>query len=208
MRYLFELTLIGASFVCAAGCGSNGPSASQSDAPKADVADLATVLVDDLQGNQIPAIADGPSSVVVFLFLRTDCPISNRYAPEMQRLGEKFSAKGVRFRLVFPAASDSAAAIQEHVSEFRLPIEAVRDPTHALAQRCGVNTTPQAAVFLADGETLAYRGRIDDRYVDFGVSRPEPTTRDLEDALEAILAQRKVAVALTPAVGCPIGEPQ
>jgi hypothetical protein len=104
-------------------------------------------------------------------------------------------------------ASESAPTIREHLAAFRLPIEAVRDPAHALAQRCGVKTTPQAAVFLSEDKTLAYSGRIDDRYVDYGVSRAAPTTHDLEDALEAVLADRTIAVAKTPAVGCPIGAP-
>jgi hypothetical protein len=168
---------------------------------------LANVLVADLQGNQIPAASGGTGKAVVFLFVRTDCPISNRYAPEIQRLNEKFKAQGIRFWLVYPVAGESAATIREHTASFRLPIAAVRDPSHALAQRCGAATTPHAAVFLADDETLAYSGRIDDRYVDYGVSRAAPTTRDLEGALEAVLAGRTIAAATTPAVGCPIGDP-
>jgi hypothetical protein len=37
--------------------------------------------------------------------------------------------------------------------------------------------------------------------------RPEPTRRDLEEALEAVLAGREVAEPVTRAVGCYIAEP-
>jgi hypothetical protein len=170
-------------------------------------ANLETVFVEDLQGNRVPVITGGVTDITVFLFVRTECPISNRYVPEIRRLAEKFKPRGVRFQLVYSVATDTAAAIEDHLKAFQLPIPAVRDPSHSLAVRCGVTTTPHVAVFLADGETPAYSGRIDDRYVDFGVDRQTPTTHDLENTLEAILAGGKIAVATTPVIGCPIGEP-
>ncbi len=63
--------------------------------------------------------------------------------------------------------------------------------------------TPEVALFDAAGR-LAYLGRIDDRYVDFGVDRPAPATHDLAEALDAVLAGRPVAVPRTHAVGCAI----
>ena len=64
--------------------------------------------------------------------------------------------------------------------------------------------TPEAAVF-ADGE-LVYRGRIDDRFVDFGKTRAAATTHDLAFALQAILDGRPVPESRTRAVGCFIPE--
>ena len=63
--------------------------------------------------------------------------------------------------------------------------------------------TPEAAVFDAAGR-LAYHGRIDDRYVDFGVDRPAPTTHDLADAVTAVLAGAPCRAPVVPAVGCAI----
>jgi hypothetical protein len=51
---------------------------------------------------------------------------------------------------------------------------------------------------------LRYRGRIDDRYLDFGVDRLTPTTHELDEALAAVLAGREVARPVVPAVGCAI----
>ena len=62
-----------------------------------------------------------------------------------------------------------------------LPI--ARDTALALVKKTGVSVTPEVAVIDAQGE-MAYRGRVDDRYVDFGVDRPAPTTRDLDHARE------------------------
>ena len=46
---------------------------------------------------------------------------------------------------------------------------------------------------------MAYRGRVDDRYVDFGVDRPAPTTRDLDQALTNLLAGTPVEPKTTRA---------
>jgi hypothetical protein len=47
-----------------------------------------------------------------------------------------------------------------------------------------------------------YRGRIDDRYIEFGKDRPQPTVRDLERALAAIVAGKPIPVVKTKAIGC------
>jgi hypothetical protein len=91
--------------------------------------------------------------------------------------------------------------IREHVKKFGYAIEWQRDPGLDLVRRTGVTVTPEVAVIDAGGR-MVYRGRIDDRYIDFGRDRPQPTERDLERALDAVVAGRPVPVAQTHAVGC------
>jgi hypothetical protein len=64
-----------------------------------------------------------------------------------------------------------------------------------------VTVTPEVAILDAAG-TLLYRGRIDDRYISFGKDRPQPTVRDLERSLDAVLAGKPVPVKETRAIGC------
>ena len=93
--------------------------------------------------------------------------------------------------------------VRDHVREYALPLPVLRDPRHALVRRAEATVTPESALF-AHGGALAYHGRIDDRQVDFGEARPAPTRRDLEDALDAVLAGRAPAQATAPAIGCAI----
>ncbi len=146
---------------------------------------------------------DAPPAVraTVLLFISTECPISSRYAPEMRRLHEKFASRGVAFWLVYPNGAESDDVVDEHVAAFGLPGRVVRDPGHALVRRAKVTVTPEAAVFDRAGRML-YRGRIDDRYVDFGVDRATPTRRDLDEALTAVLVGRRIAEPETTAIGC------
>ena len=133
----------------------------------------------------------------VLVFTTTDCPISNRYAPEIQRLASKFKDRA-KFILVYPVPTDSADLILEHHRKFGYSLESVRDAS--LVKKTGVTVTPEVAVMA--GDRMVYRGRIDDRYVELGRERPKPTTHDLEDALTAVVAGRSVAIKETRAVGC------
>jgi hypothetical protein len=139
--------------------------------------------------------------VRVLIFTSIDCPISNRYAPEIQRLQARFAADGVRFSLVFANPRDVPDAIRDHVRAFGYQIEVVLDPRQDLVRKTKATVTPEAAVFDRSGR-LVYRGRIDDRYADLGIDRQTPRRRDLEDAVVATLAGQPVANPFTRAVGC------
>ena len=158
----------------------------------------------NLSGERVNPLAEGvPASV--FLFLRSDCPISNRYAPEMRRLHDSFAPRGVRFWLVYVDPREEPESIQRHAEEYQVPGEILRDSHHDLVRLTGARVTPEAAVFDPGG-TLVYRGRIDDRYTDFGKARAKPNRRDLKQALEAVLNGDPVAEPETKAVGCFIAD--
>ena len=138
---------------------------------------LLAVLVRSLTGAPVDALqAPAGTKAIVFLFTSTDCPISNRYAPEVRRIAEAFGSKGVVFRLVYPNPAETAAQIREHMAAFAYAgaTEALRDPAHALVKFAGATVTPEAAVYA--GGRIVYRGRIDDRHVELGVERPAATT--------------------------------
>jgi AhpC/TSA family len=159
----------------------------------------------DLNGQEVDPLQAGHAKAIVIIFIRTDCPISNRYAPEVRRLHEKFASVGVAFWLVYPDAGESVEVIRQHLNEYGYRLNALRDPHHALVKMTGVRVTPEAAVFVAG--RLVYRGRIDNRFVAFGKTRPAPTAHDLEEVLDAIRKGRTPATEITtPAVGCFISD--
>ena len=63
------------------------------------------------------------------------------------------------------------------------------------------------SVVLAPSGRVLYRGRIDDLYTLDGKRRDAPTTRDLEEAIKAVLAGKPPPVARTKAFGCPLPPP-
>ena len=167
--------------------------------------DDGTSVVYDLDGHGVASVPSGEAAVTVFLFTRTDCPISNRYAPTVARIHEEFAERGVDFYLVYVDPDDDAASIRRHVDEYSYPCDVLRDPHHALVRLTGASITPEAAVMTADGD-LVYCGRIDNWYEAFGKARPAPTERNLIDVLEATLTGNAVETKRVKAVGCFIAD--
>jgi hypothetical protein len=142
----------------------------------------------------------------VLIFIATECPISNRYAPEIERICTDYRGRGVRCWAVYPDAPDVKTVVQ-HRQDFGFDdaVPAIIDRDRALVRAVGPKVTPEAAIYSSAGRV--YRGRIDDLYVDVGRSRRSATRHDLRVALDATLAGQAVAAAQTDAVGCFIQTP-
>ena len=166
---------------------------------------MLTFLAFLMTGHLSAALGPGETALVL-LFVRSDCPISNRYAPELQRFYQEYSPRGVEFRLIYPEPGITPAAMEKHRREYGYTIPGALDADHQYVKRADVNITPEAAVFVRGA--LVYRGRIDDRYVGVGKERPRALHHDLQDVLAAILAGETVAFHQTAAIGCAIEKPE
>ena len=136
----------------------------------------------------------------VLFFITTDCPIANKFAPEIQRIVSEYGPKGVAFSMVY--TDGTADAVRAHAAEYGYESPVRVDSDRVLSRKHGVTVTPEAVVLSGGGRV--YRGRIDDRYLAPGQYRLKPTTRELRDALDAVLAGKTVPVAETRAAGCPL----
>jgi hypothetical protein len=137
----------------------------------------------------------------VLLFVTHDCPVSNQYAPEVNRIVAEYARQGIGFYLVYVEPGLSRAVARAHIRAFGYACPAVLDPQHVLVGHAGASVTPEAAVYSPTGARV-YRGRIDDRYPVLGRRREQVTTRDLRAALDAVLTGKPVPVPVTKAVGC------
>ncbi len=152
-----------------------------------------------------PFLAAENSTAIVFLFASVDCPVSNRYAPEVQRIHAAFAPKQVSFWLVYPNPNDTPDAVRAHLASYGYPVHALLDPRHDLVKLAKVSITPEAAVFNRE-RALVYHGRIDDKFVSLGVERPAATRHDLSEALTSVLGGGRPAQSSAPAVGCFIAD--
>jgi thiol-disulfide isomerase/thioredoxin len=158
----------------------------------------------DLTGNPADPLQSSSGKVVVLVFVRTDCPVSNRYAPTIQRLSTQHGNKAA-FWLVYPSKADSPETIRKHLQDFGYKLPALRDLQHALVKQGRVQITPEVAVFDAN-RRLVYHGRIDNLYEDFGRARSAPTTHELDDAILAAINGKTLPADAIPAVGCYISD--
>jgi hypothetical protein len=144
-----------------------------------------------------------PTPAVVLFFITTDCPIANSFAPEINRIVNDYRSRGVAFEMVYTDLTQPAEVVRRHASEYGYKCPVQVDTGRVLSRQHGITVTPEAIVLNAD-DARVYRGRIDDRYLAPGQYRLKPTTRELRDAIEAVLEGRPVPVAETKAAGCPL----
>ncbi|HZO89381.1 MAG TPA: redoxin domain-containing protein [Chthonomonadaceae bacterium] len=157
-----------------------------------------TISFRDTDGKAYSAQDIAAHKASVFLFVASQCPVSNAYAPRLNRLAADYARRGVQVFAVYSDPQESLAAIRKHAREHGFTFPVVRDPQGTLAKKFGAKITPQAVVVDARG-VVAYSGRIDDNVVSTRV-----TAHDLDDALEAVLAGKPVAHPKTTAFGCVI----
>ncbi|MCI0380598.1 MAG: redoxin domain-containing protein [Gemmataceae bacterium] len=137
---------------------------------------------------------------IVVLFLGTQCPINNAYAPRLGELHKEYEPKGVQFLAVNANEHDTPKSIAEHAKAHKIAFPVLRDENHRVADNFGAQRTPEA--FVLDAKLLVrYQGRIDDQF-GIGYQRPEPTKRDLAAALDEVLAGKPVSHAKTAVAGC------
>lgn len=147
----------------------------------------------------------GDKKAFVFVFVDTTCPLAAKYLPVLQKLDDAYRDKGVQFVAVNSGPTDTIVDMAAQAVEFGVSFPFVKDADCRVADALGVRRTPEVAVL--DGKrVLRYRGRIDDQYRPGG-QRPEPTERNLQDALDAVLGGKDVATATTPVEGCLITRP-
>jgi thiol-disulfide isomerase/thioredoxin len=143
------------------------------------------------------------SRAVVVFFTTTDCPLSNNYVPEMNRIEKAYAGRGVAFYAVQTDTTIPVAEVRRHATEFGFSFPVLLDPNQLLVRMTGATVTPEVAVLSGAGDVL-YLGRIDNRNEDFDKRRTVTTEFDLKDALDAVLSGKPVAPSRTTAIGCGI----
>src|SRR5271154_4773337 len=104
----------------------------------------ASTLALDLDGRPVTQLAPPGSRAVVLFFAASDCPVSNRYIPEIQRLTRQFEPLGVRVWFVYPNPGDNAKVIRAHDLEFAIAANTALDNRQTLTQMAHATITPEA----------------------------------------------------------------
>jgi hypothetical protein len=164
---------------------------------------LPDVVVRDLAGVPHHPVKPTDKVASVLVFFWQDCPVSNGYAPELNRIAASHTNSAFYIVQVDPELTPAAA--REHARQYHLSMPVLLDPKHQLVKLAGATVTPEAVVFGNNGEVL-YRGRIDDNYAAFGKKRATVREHDLINALDAIAAHQRVKVKETKTIGCLIQE--
>lgn len=165
----------------------------------ATAADLTLTAIDGTT-QVLPASADGKPTLL--FFVSPFCSTTKSFAKEIQQITVDHSAK-VRVLIIEcdPEVTRDIAIEHATVSEFTAPV--LLDADQALTKLVKATITPEAVLLDAKG-AVYYQGRINDLYLGPTKRQRAATTRDLRDAIEALLASKPAPQPQPPAQGCKI----
>lgn len=157
----------------------------------------------DLAGKSVAPLARQakPPKATVLIFYLAHCPISQKMTPEINRIHQEFTPKGVKVYMVHEDLTLSADEVAKEAKDFGLKPPVLIDKWRAQMKMSRVTISPEAVVYDHNMKAK-YTGRISNLFYGLGKMRPKATSRDLRDAIAGVLAKKPVASPKTEAVGC------
>jgi thiol-disulfide isomerase/thioredoxin len=145
------------------------------------------------------------AKVLVVVFSCNHCPYVQAYEGRMSAFQTMYGGKGVQLIAInandtrnYPDDDYPSMVTRAKSQGFTFPY--LRDEDQGVAERFKASHTPEFFVFGGPEHRLVYHGKMDDNY-----QKPEAVTqRYLQDAVDAALAGRPVAVPETHSIGCTI----
>lgn len=141
------------------------------------------------------------NKVTVFIFLAPDCPLSQNYTLTLNSLNDQFLKDSIAFYGIIAGKGFEKKEVDEFVNKYKINFPILLDKTFNLANYFNATKTPEVFV-VNPGETILYKGAIDNWASDLGVHRSVITERYLEDALKSIVQNTDVHLKETKSVGC------
>jgi len=160
-----------------------------------------SLQVENVTGQHISPLKPSDKAAICLIFISTACPISDTYAPEISRISATFAKSRIATYAVLTDDDISLSDAASYAKEYAFTCPVLLDSKHQLVEAAGATVTPEAVVYDKTLR-LIYRGRIDNRYADFGVAREEATQRDLRAILTTVALGKTIKFSETKAIGC------
>lgn len=143
----------------------------------------------------------------IVVFTCNHCPFSVAYEDRIIALHKKYAALGYPVVAINPndavkVPEDSFENMVIRAKEKNFPFAYLQDPTQETAKTFGAARTPHVFILTKDGKdyTVDYIGAIDNN-----TDEPENATQKyVENAVDELLAGKKVTTNFTKAIGCTV----
>lgn len=142
--------------------------------------------------------------VLVIIFMCNHCPYVKAVLPRLIDLQNKFRDRGVQLVGINPNDAvrypdDSMGNMKKIAAQKKVSFPYLFDESQETAKSYDAVCTPDIFVY-GEKRTLLYRGRVDDNW-----QEPDKATqKDLENAINLILAGQEVTGEQIPSMGCSI----
>ena len=170
-----------------------------SNETKAATLKIENFTLKDIYGNSRSLKDYSDSKAIVIIFIATRCPVSNSYNSRMVDLYNTYHSKDIAILGINSNKTESVEECKEHAEEHGFKFPVLKDEGNVIADMFDAYHTPEAYVLNPKTFEVLYHGRIDDSR---DINNVE--SKDLSNALDEILAGKKISVISTKAFGCSI----
>tara|TARA_B100001094_G_scaffold29380_1_gene24514 strand:- start:273 stop:872 length:600 start_codon:yes stop_codon:yes gene_type:complete len=164
-------------------------------------------ILNAISGNQITLNEIKGTNGTLIIFSCNTCPWVIRWEDRYIEIANSYLKRGIGMIAINSNVArfngdDSLNKMKKHAKEKKYNFPYAQDPKAKLAYAFGATKTPHVYLF-DDKDNLVYRGAIDDNARDAS-SVEEPF---LSNALDQLLAGRKIKKTTSRAIGCSIKFP-
>lgn len=163
--------------------------------------------LENIDGSFISLSDFSESKGFIVVFTCNTCPYAVAYEDRIEALNKKYAKKGYPVIAIMPnnteiKPGDSLDAMRKRANKKGFTFPYLIDREQAVFPQYGATKTPHVYVLQKNNEmlTVRYIGAIDDNYKDAN----KVVLKYVEDAVDALLMNRKVPVSKTRAIGCSI----
>jgi hypothetical protein len=141
----------------------------------------------------------------VYAFVAEDCPISIFMASSLKSVANRYADK-INFYLVFPFITSTNKTANSYKVKNKLYQFIIKiDKGQLITNKLGATVTPEV-VITGLSDSILYRGRINDAYLEPGKRKHIYTNNDLATALENITNSLEMPKPWKRAIGCYISK--
>ena len=145
------------------------------------------------------------AKAVVLMVQGNGCPVVRNALPDLRAVQARYEGQGVVFLMVNSNLQDRAETIRAEAEEFGIDLPILVDETQEVGMALALTRTAEVLV-LDPSRQVVYRGPINDR-LSYERQRAAAQHHYLADALDAVLAGDRPAIASKDAIGCLINFP-
>lgn len=152
----------------------------------------------DSRGNIVSDADFKNKKILIIVFASVKCPVYKDYEDRLIELQKEFEDKGVQIIAINSNYDEKIEDMIKRAKEKNYNFPYLKDETQEVARNFGAICTPHVFVF-DEKRILRYQGRIDDNRNPSMVK-----SRDLKEAIEALLKGEQIKNPLTRPFGCSI----
>ncbi len=138
-----------------------------------------------------------------YFFFIPDCPACKASFQKVSELSKEYAVKGLTVTAVYSDPFPDTLYLKKTLEDYDFDLPVIYDTDLMMARNFSVKATPQF-ILTDSAKNVVYSGAFDNYYYSLGKHRNVVTEKYLENAIIAVLNNRRPDIKETEPIGCKI----